>query len=671
MNAPQRYRLGYRPDIEGLRAIAVLAVVAAHAKIPGFAGGFVGVDVFFVLSGYLITALLVLEIESSGTIGMWAFYARRLRRLAPGLLVVLSASVLLIWLSYSPTQQLRQVDSAAAAALWLSNFHFAFTNFGYFDSGAESNLFLHTWSLGVEEQFYLLWPWLLLAAFGVWKRRGGGRDVPPIARVRQIMVLVFCVSLAACLFLMRSHPEQAFYMMPARAWQFSLGALVWIVLRDAAIRARFERAMPWLGWLGLALIVVSVISYSPNVSYPGLRALVPSLGAALVIGGGQCIEHSLCLRLLSLAPMQALGRVSYSWYLWHWPIMVWGSMVFVAPSLSGRLALALLSLLLAVLTFRCIELPIRRQDRLLYRPAFMVVGALAVSFVAGAFCLGWGERAMGEASSASEAELQKARQDLSILYGMDCDRWFYSAEVSVCIFGDKDAAHTAVLMGDSIGVQWFPALEKHFSRPGWKLLVITKSSCPMIDKSFFYARIGKIYTVCTDWRARALAYVADTHPDLVMLGSSLAYDFSTTDWAEGTRDLLQAIAPDVGTVILIRATPTLPFDGLECLASDNRFTRALAGDDRCSGRAANVTQGEAVQAALREGARPFANVGLLDMNDVVCPNGICAVARDGRIVYRDGQHLTASYVATLGKTIAGRIEALVDEITRRNERRRP
>src|SRR2546421_330933 len=208
----------FRPDIEGLRAVAILLVVAAHAKVGGRAGGFIGVDVFFVLSGYLITGLLMQELAQHGSIDFAAFYARRLRRLLPSLIVVLVSTCLLAQQLLPAGEQAQQAMAAATAALWLSNFYFSFSTLEYFGPAAETNLFLHTWSLGVEEQFYLLWPALVLVLAG-----GAGKR-----RLWTVMPIVAAAGLLGCIAWTATQPMLAFYMMPARMWQFALGAVVFL-----------------------------------------------------------------------------------------------------------------------------------------------------------------------------------------------------------------------------------------------------------------------------------------------------------------------------------------------------------------------------------------------------------------------------------------------------------
>ncbi|HEY3519458.1 MAG TPA: acyltransferase, partial [Rhodanobacteraceae bacterium] len=323
------YRLGYRGDIEGLRAIAILLVVAAHAKVKWLAGGFVGVDVFYVLSGYLITGLLVQEIRTARTIRFANFYARRLRRLLPALLMMIAVTCVLGRLLLAPGEQPAQASSAAAASLWLSNFHFAFQRMDYFAPGSEANLFLHTWSLGVEEQFYLVWPLLLVLAMGAWE---GAKREPSVRRLGWVMLLTAVLSFALSLYWTYAQPQLAFYMMPSRAWQFALGALVFLGFGAPDFQPGTQiprrQNMLWVaGWAGLCLIVAAGVLLDERVPYPGFWAILPSMGAALVLASGGCGAIGGVDRFLALKPMQAIGRISYAWYLWHWPALLLGAAV--------------------------------------------------------------------------------------------------------------------------------------------------------------------------------------------------------------------------------------------------------------------------------------------------------------------------------------------------------
>lgn len=644
-------RLGYRADIEGLRAIAILLVVACHAKVPGLAGGFVGVDVFYVLSGYLITGLLVQEIRTTGELRFAKFYVRRLRRLLPALLLMLAAACVMGRLLLAPSGQPDQASAAASAAVWLSNFHFAFSNMGYFAPGPETNLFLHTWSLGVEEQFYLVWPFLMVIAMGAWE---GAKRPPDPRRLKWLFAAIFAISFGLSLYWTQHSPHLAFYMMPSRAWQFALGALVFLLVGspgwqpDASVPG--QRWLPLVGWIGLAAMLLAAFTINGNMPYPGLRALLPTSGAALLLAAGGRGENKGAGRILSLRPMQAIGRVSYSWYLWHWPVLLLGAVLLDIRNGWTRLALVVLSFLLATASHRFFETPIRRNRKLLAKPRLAVFVALAIMLLAGSFALRWHADALARMRTPEQLRYEAAHYDSPAIYSMDCDDWYHSAVVRICAFGSPTAAHTAVAIGDSVALQWFPAYARIFDKHGWRLLVMTKSSCPMVDEPLFYPRIGREYTECSQWRTSALHDIAAIKPDVVVLGSTL-YGFKQAQWITGTRRVLAKIAPSTRQIYVMRATPRLPFDGPSCMAPRSTLYRVLAGSSRCTAPAYNPYDAR-VFGWLREAIAPYKNVHAIDMTNSVCPKGICHAELDDRIVFRDGEHMTATFAASLAPALA-------------------
>lgn len=644
------YRLGYRADIEGLRAVAILLVVACHARVPWLAGGFVGVDIFYVLSGYLITGLLVQEIRTTGQLRFANFYARRLRRLLPALLLMLAVTCVLGRLLLAPGAQPEQASAAASAALWLSNFHFAFSNMGYFAPGPETNLFLHTWSLGVEEQFYLVWPFLMVIVMGAWE---GAKRRPDTRRLKWLFGALFAISFGLSLYWTRQAPHLAFYMMPSRAWQFALGALVFLLVGSPGwqpdIRVPAARWLPFAGWIGLAGILLAALTINGNMPYPGLLALLPSVGAALVLAAGGRGATMGAARVLSLRPMQAVGRVSYSWYLWHWPVLLLGATLLDTKSGWTRLALVVVSLLLATLSYRCFETPIRRNRALLAKPRLSVFAALAVMVLAGSFALRWHVNALARMQTPEQLRYEAAHYDAPVIYQMGCDDWYHSATVRICSFGDPHATHTAIAIGDSVALQWFPAYARIFDKPGWRLLVMTKSSCPIVDEPLFYPRIGREYTECSQWRSAALHDITTIKPDVVVLGSTL-YGFKEAQWITGTRRVLARITPAASQVYIMRATPRLPFDGPSCLAPRSALYRMLAGSARCTAPAYNRYDAKVFQ-WLQVAAAPFRNVHAIDMTDSVCPSGICHAEIGGKIVFRDGEHMTGTYAASLAPAL--------------------
>ncbi|WEN16345.1 acyltransferase family protein [Rhodanobacter sp. AS-Z3] len=650
----QEYRLGYRSDIEGLRAVAILLVVAAHAKVTWLAGGFVGVDVFFVLSGYLITGILWREISETGGIRFANFYARRFRRLLPALLTMLACTCLFAAAALPPGDQGSQATGAATAALWLSNIYFAFAHINYFDPNATSNLFLHTWSLGVEEQFYLIWPALMVLTLGWWRSEGA-----PAGRLITVMSVIAIVSLLACLSFTQTAPRMAFYLMPWRAWQFAIGSLVW--LRFGSIRGGgTSDLMPLgsalayrgLGWLGLALILISALWFDANTSYPGWHALLPTIGAAAVILAGiHSAGNSGISRVLSWSPLQRIGRLSYSWYLWHWPVLLLGGAIFVTDSALYRAALVILSLLIAAWSYRWVESPIRQQARWTIRPAVTVLSALALMAFVNVACITWFNAAGAWQGSPTQQRYAVARSDIPAIYKMGCDEWYYSDKVKPCVFGPDNAAHTAVLIGDSIGGQWFPAVFAVFNRPDWRLVVLTKSACPMVDELMFYPRIGRNYTECTIWRRQALRDIAKMRPDIVVMGSVQTSDFTQTQWVEGTARVLKTISDASGHIYLLRGTPHLPFDGPNCLSSRSWWPWLHPWKSTCDAPAYSARDND-VYRWLQQASSGFVNVEVVDLNSKVCPGNTCHAESHGRIIFRDSQHLTATFVESLSAHLA-------------------
>lgn len=649
------YRLGYRADLEGLRALAILLVVAVHAGVPWLRGGFVGVDAFFVLSGFLITGLLVQEVSDSGRVDFARFYVRRLRRLLPALFIMLAVVVGLASLLLAPMEQHEQSNAAAMAAVWLSNIHFAFAQQGYFAPGSETNLFLHTWSLGVEEQFYLVWPALLVWLLG----RDGERGV---RRLKIGMAVVLVTSFVASLLLTYKASQLAFYMMPMRAWEFAAGALIWLYFRNAKSEPTraMVRLLPVIGWLGLALTLLAGVLLSGSVPYPGAYALLPTVGTACIIAAG-CMAPSLGVsRLLSWRPLQWIGRVSYSWYLWHWPVLLLGHSLVGSDAPIYRLGWVLLSLLLASISYRYIESPIRNWQGWLVRPGRAIFGALALMLVGNSLCLRWNVHADKEMHSPAVARYIMAHGDAPIIYRMGCDDWYHSDRVKVCAFGSADARHTAVLIGDSHAGQWFPAAQEVFDRPGWRLVVLTKSACPMVDEPFFYPRIGREYKVCASWRRQALREVAALKPDVVLM-TSASYRFSREQWVDGTADVLRSLSPAAGHVYILRDTPSLPFDGPGCLAEHLGRPAWLGLRDTCSAPAANVFASK-VYRWIASAAKRFPNVTVLDMDGSICPDGRCRAEMKGMVVFRDSQHMTASFAASLGSALAAKLDKEVPTV---------
>jgi peptidoglycan/LPS O-acetylase OafA/YrhL len=357
--------LKYRPEIDGLRALAILPVVLFHYKVPGFGGGFVGVDVFFVISGYLITSLIAGEMDQ-GHFSIIRFYERRIRRIFPALFVMLAAATVAAYFLLFPADLIRYAKSLLATAGFASNFEF-WQEAGYFDVASDQKPLLHLWSIAVEEQFYLLFPAFLLIL---------GRR----ARAAGILVLLF-LSFGFGQWAVGHAKEAAFYLLPSRAWELMLGA---VLATDIVPKVGSPIVRESLGFAGLVLIAISVFALNSDMPFPGALALLPCGGAAMLIYA-TADGRTLTGTLLSLRPLVFIGFISYSLYLWHWPVYVFAHYVlFRDLSPAETTALIAVSFLLAVASWRFVERPFRRPvaRRRLFPAA---AAAMAATFVAGAF----------------------------------------------------------------------------------------------------------------------------------------------------------------------------------------------------------------------------------------------------------------------------------------------
>ena len=643
------YHLNFRTDIQGLRAVAILLVVLNHAHVPGFSGGFIGVDVFFVLSGFLISGILIKEHRQSGRIDYFAFIARRLKRLYPALFVVIVTTIFLASFVLSSYEYSQQAGSAPYAATWISNFYFVFSVNDYFAQLKARDLFLHTWSLAVEEQFYLLWPLVLISLFGLSVSSKGNVD----RRLSLLsgLAILFVASLALSLYWSAENPVYSFYMMPARIWQFALGAALFVLLDREPIAGRLKAMAGYAVYSGIGLIIGGALFLDQQVTYPGYWALIPSLGTVLVLAGGAFRPDRAHNALLANPVMVWIGDRSYSWYLWHWPILVLGFAWFGQPGYFIIAVLVSISLLLATMSYRYIELPFWKGPLGNKPPLPVFASTLALMMLVVGLLPRAPEFLAVDVHQHGKPEMRDARNDLPIIYKQGCDTSISSAELQPCITTRLKARKTAVLIGDSIGVQWFSAFAETYRPPEWRLIVLTKSACPIVDQDYFYQKIRKTYLVCRQWRDAALSYVESIRPDVVFIGSDNGYEFTKTQWIEGTRRILDHLAPVSGRVVILPGTPWLYIDGPSCIEKQGR-----AG---CSFKLPSRSKTSETAGYLASAAGGFGNTSVLSLNDLVCPGEICSArTRTGMPVYRDNKHLTDTFVRTLIPEIQARLQKI-------------
>ena len=661
MSAP---RADFRPDIEGLRGVAILLVVLFHAGVPMLAGGFVGVDVFFVLSGFFITGLLVRELAQSGELPLTDFYGRRALRLMPPLLVVLFATLALVMWLYAPIDRVDIAASARAVALHTSNVEFARGAVNYFH--AAENPLLHTWSLAVEEQFYVVWPLLvLLFAYAAERWTTRVRDEELATRGLLLgMALVGALSLAASVWLTRTAQPWAFFGMPTRMWEFALGGALAVAMHDRTVVTNEKRAR-WLQVAGLLLIGIAVATYDRRTPYPGTAALVPAIGAVALLVGGWDAPGSRINRLLGMSWLRWLGRLSFAWYLWHWPLVGLGAVLDRDIGVNGRLFWSALALVLAWLTWRLVEEPARagRLSRMPahWRPAVTLVATVVAALVAHGALVG--------------AERRVAMPDQRAMAAARVDRmphgcWVRTLEdmKGPCEFGDRTSSTTIVLLGDSHAEHWLGALDRAGRERGWKIVAMVKGGCPVADmRGMLSPRAGWLWRECNRWREAMLQRIVATRPAAVILsswdhyipveGDANDWQVSADAWRRGLRRTYARLAGAGIHAVAVRGTPRTWFDVPGCLS---RRAAGLPFAESCD--YARATSLSPVAIAAQASAARGLPMRIVDMNDRICPTATCTPVRDGTIVFTDDNHLTASFSRSLSGEFGARVRGALVEL---------
>jgi peptidoglycan/LPS O-acetylase OafA/YrhL len=683
-------RPGYRADLEALRGLAILLVVAYHAGVPVLAGGFVGVDVFFVLSGYFTTRLLVQEYGTTGSINVLAFWGRRALRLLPVLLVVVAATLLAVWTLWAPIDRAEIAATARAVLSGRANNAFAAEAVNYF--GGASSPFLHAWSLAVELQVALFGPliFLALAGLGGWRlTQSAGSD-----REHRISVLLHgvfvglvvlgAVSLAFAIWLTGISPSWAFFGTAARAWEFVAGGVLAMTLPAASADGDVSGDARGRGWwlqaIGLAAVIAAALSYDRATPYPGTAALLPVLAAAAVIAGGVYGRGVLGADAPPVRTLAWFGRVSYSWYLWHWPMVITGGVLMPSLGVWGRLVWSATALGPAWLTYRWIESPLREhRGESTARAPWLRVAAVAASatMVVGAGAmLHAAERRVETGTQRTFAAARMDRMQHNCWSSTASDIATRSA--SACIFGDPSGTTTVALFGDSHAEHWLAALDRLGRERGWRVVLMVKGGCPVADApELIDARAQRWGRQCAQYREAAVQRIIALRPAVAVLSSYDEYvtrDVDATSdraadgrvspaaWGRGLRRTYTRLADAGVPVVAIRGTPYPGFDVPACLS---RRAAGLLMADVCEYARDEALHGAAraaqVAAVNDVAARGLAVAGI-DLADAVCGSARCAVVRGGRVVFTDGNHLTARYTRSVAGTVGEKLDAAMASV---------
>lgn len=650
--------ISFRPDIEGLRGLAILVVVAFHCAVPGFAGGFVGVDVFFALSGYLITGLLVSEFQKNSRISLLNFYARRIRRLLPASALVLVVTLCVGALVMAPPELAFAGRAARATAVYMSNVFFATNATDYFAQGITTNPLLHTWTLAVEEQFYVIWPLLIILGLQIW------RSCRVLAGLLFSLVII---SLSASVWLTTHHGVFAFYELPTRAWEFGIGGLLALFPSRIASSPRLWTAF---GWVGVLAILWSVHFISDPVNFPGWIALVPVLGTAAALLSGACAPGRGVALVLNASPLQLLGGLSYSWYLWHWPFLIFAEIFYPNCSVMGKLAACGLALAVAAAAHHFVENPIRFNPYLMKRPKISLAVGAAITFcslTAASLALRFSTYL---ASTPAMHMVTSNVSDIADMSRDDCLSPERSLELKTCVFGNTASSNNLLLFGDSHARQWFNPLRSIVESRGWKLTTMVKATCPATDIAP-PELTSDLAANCAIWRAEAIRRIIQMRPSIVFIGNASYYvgrkDRATSrvipaeEWREGTRRTLEALTGAGLMVVLIRDNPLPSFDVPMCLQRSARhawYPKSSCQIDRSD--ALNPAVFEAEKAA----ARGLPGVHFIDLTSYFCQGDVCPVIQGTTVIYRDDNHLTGKYADTLMPVLAAGLRPIFDIYSR-------
>jgi peptidoglycan/LPS O-acetylase OafA/YrhL len=639
----------YRGDIDGLRALAILLVVAFHAEVPGLAGGFVGVDVFFVISGWLITSQLLIPIENRRPPALMDFWARRVRRLIPASGLMIAATMAASLVILSPLEWDLIERRGLAAALYISNLLFAYSGGDYFGGPLQESPFLHTWSLAVEEQFYLLWP-LLFVAVG---RRAMRRPATDSRRTLGLaMGAIGLSSLGLSVVLVDRQPLWAFYGLPTRAWQFAAaGLLVMTVHRRRAIPPRFTSV---LASFGLVLIAVAAVSYDEDTAFPGVPALLPVAGTLLLLLAGHRARStdSPILQFLGSSPLRQLGQLSYSWYLWHWPFMVLAVALFVQDSVGLRLSAAVASLAVAAAAHHLVENPLRFSDRLKRSQVRTYSFGFAITVGCVLLALGMEAYRRHQVNQPPHQQYEIARQSFR---DAECDLQTSPKGHSYCLGGDRTALRTIMLVGDSHANQWMSAFGEAGERVGVRVLLRHQGNCTATPLDRSSGELPLARRSCADFQGRTNELLEELQPDAIVLADALtsrnnAFDDEPTRWSRA----LTSHAEDIrgrGFAVGLVVDNVPGGDPLRCL-SRSRSAAACEPD---------VGELEDFNAYRKEGVRVGQTIGLpqLDVTSLMCDDRSCAIFVDEVPIHAASNHLTKAFTKSQVPQVIGLMKDLL------------
>jgi len=596
-------------EIQGLRALAALLVTIFHARLVP--GGFIGVDIFYVISGYLITGLILREIEKTGTLNLRSFYQRRIKRLLPTSVFVLFVTAVVGMFVLPAITRGALGRDLFAAATYISNYLFAWWQNDYQNLNATPSPFIHYWSLAVEEQFYVVWPIFILVLSRYGKRA-----------ILYGVAISSALSLLLSIYQTQTSPIWAFYSLPTRAWELGVGALL-LFIPEKFWKNRF---IPWIGLIGIG---IAAFNFDENTSFPGINAVLPVTATALLIGSISIwprFFNDISNNRLS----QWLGSISYPLYLWHWPALVLPSSALGRPlRVRERIFCILLTIILAHFTSKYIEQPIRHK-KIDGKKIYLFFAATTVaSLVAGLIITSTASSMISVKGTNYKFNLVDVMQKPAV-YGDNCHSNYGESESGECTYGDLNSKTTIVLYGDSHAAQWFPSLEELANERGFKLISLTKSACPAVDVPRADQGAFK-NSHCEKWRDNSIARIQKIRPAAVITSSFQYFTppsgFSDANkwWIDGQVRLLDELQGSSEHLIYISDTPRPKRDIPNCLAS--RDSHSCDSTEKTK-------------------VKIISGFEKIDPTPWLCTK-FCPAIQNGYVVYRDASHISVAAALAL------------------------
>jgi peptidoglycan/LPS O-acetylase OafA/YrhL len=652
-------------------------------------GGFVGVDIFFVISGFLITSHLVRELQETGKISLGKFYARRMVRLIPAATLVLVASVVAAAM-FAPQTTWKQISvDITGAAFYVVNWVFGARSVDYLAEDSVESPVQHFWSLSVEEQYYFVWPLLIVGAAAVAVQLRGKRHTVVIAAGTALVVL----SLSWALWLEHTGDVTAYFATPARLWELGIGSVLALIHPSLRSAAKLLKVLGY--YCGVVFLALSLVFINGDMSWPGVATLLPTIGVAMMIAFGG--EHlTVAEQIISMRPMVWVGGLSYSLYLWHWPVLIYASYVWPNPSWKILSLCFIVSVGFAWLSKKLVEDPVRNASwsraRVRNGLTMGIVLAVLSAGSAGTLYVGGANGPLQAPADANPEGAQilgvspsrvpisalleqpewvipsptDATLDVPALYEDGCQQDEESSEIITCEYGDLSSETEIIVVGDSKANQWLPALDKIGQSSRLKITVMTKSACSFANAP---ARAnGGPYEACDEWNSRADAEISERKPYAVitsMASSEAAVQGNQAArrhaMVKGLGEKLASLKQSADHVILIADNPHPNKPVYECVA-ENADDVSGCAFDRESG--VSGSSYEVQKSAIDQEGGSYLNASnlsdaglnalvMLDMTDYICPPqlDVCPAVIGNALVYRQGSHLTATYVETLQSSL--------------------